>query len=95
MLANFNKARILTKYAINPNSRKNQKNRCITVKMALTNLKRSGFVFITDDLIYKNIEHKPRSAQSDQRKHKQKLIKRCAVVFLMSVGGEKPHCWIR
>jgi hypothetical protein len=53
MLANFNKARILTKYAVNPKSRKNQKNRCTTVKMALTNLKRSGFVFITDDLILK------------------------------------------
>jgi hypothetical protein len=53
LLTNFNKARILTKYAVNPRSRGNQKNRCKTVKMALTSLKRSGFVFITDDLILK------------------------------------------
>jgi hypothetical protein len=50
LLTNFNKARILTKDAVNPKSRGNQKNRCITVKLAVTNLKRSGFVFITDDL---------------------------------------------
>ena len=52
LLTNFNKARILTKDAVNPKSRGNQKNRRTTVKMAVTNLKRSGFVFITDDLIF-------------------------------------------
>ena len=89
MLTNFNKARIITKDAVNPKSRGNQKNRCRTVKMAVTNLKRGGFVFITDDLILKNIEHKPRRAQSDQRKHKQYLIKRSAAVFLMRVRLRK------
>ncbi len=34
------------------------KNSNTTVQMALTNLKCSGFVFINDDLILKNIEHK-------------------------------------
>ena len=58
LLTNFNKAWILTKDAVNPKSLGNQKNKCTTVKTALTNLKRSGFVFITDNLILKNIEHK-------------------------------------
>jgi len=78
MLTNFNKARILTKDAVNPKSRGNQKNRCTTVKMALTNLKRSGFVFITEDLILKNIEHKTK----------------CRCFFDAREIVQKAHCWI-
>jgi len=52
LLTNFNKTRILTKDAVNPKSQGNQKNSCTTVKIALTNLKRSGFVFIADNLIF-------------------------------------------
>jgi len=78
LLTNFNKARILTKYVVNPKSRGNQKNRCTIVKMALTNLKRSGFVFITDDLILKNIERKTK----------------CHCFFDAREIAQKAHCWI-
>ena len=71
LLTNFNKARILAKDAVNPRSRGNQKNSSSPDKYALKNLKRSGFVFMTMIWFLKKIEHKPRRAQSDQRKHKQ------------------------
>ena len=78
MLANFNKARILTKYAVDPKSRKNQKNRCTTVKMALTNLKRSGFVFeFANAFIY--CKRTKRSA---------------AVFLMCIGYVQKAHCWI-
>ena len=61
--ANFNKVWILTKDAVNPKGRENQKNSCISGKLALTNLKRSGFVFINDDLNFlKKILNTKRSA---------------------------------
>jgi hypothetical protein len=47
LLGNFNRAQILTKDAVNPRSQENQKNSCSSGKLVLTNLKRSGFVFIT------------------------------------------------
>jgi len=46
--------------------------------LALTNLKRSGFVFITDDLILKNIEHKTK----------------CRCFFDAREIVQKAHCWI-
>ncbi|SDH39183.1 hypothetical protein SAMN05421827_12335 [Pedobacter terrae] len=55
LLTDFNKARILTKDAVNPKSQGNQKNSCSSGKLALTNLKRSGFVFINDNLNFKRI----------------------------------------
>ncbi|ARS39392.1 hypothetical protein CA265_06885 [Sphingobacteriaceae bacterium GW460-11-11-14-LB5] len=72
MLTNFNKARVLTKYAVNPKSRKNQKNRCCLGQLVLTSLKRSGFVFTNDDLTF----------------FKKKILntKRSAAVFLMCMG---------
>jgi len=78
LLTNFNKARILTKDDVNPKSQGNQKNRCTKVKTALTNLKRSGFVFVTDDLILKNIEHKTK----------------CRCFFDVYEIVQKAHCWI-
>jgi hypothetical protein len=53
LLTSFNKAQILPKNAVNPKGRGNQKNRCRMVKLAATNLKRSGFVFISTNLIAK------------------------------------------
>ena len=51
-------------------------------QIALPNLKRNGFVFIGANFkALISIEHKPRRAQSAQRKHKQKQIKRSAAVF--------------
>ncbi len=47
LLTNFNKAWILAKDAVNPKSQGDQKNSSSSDKLALTNLKRSGFVFIT------------------------------------------------
>jgi len=70
LLSNFNQAWILTKYAVNPKSQGNQKNSCISGKLALTNLKRSGFVFIDDDLNFKKILN----------------TKRSATIFLMRIG---------
>jgi hypothetical protein len=46
--------------------------------MAVTNLKRSGFVFITDDLILQNIEHKTK----------------CRCFFDACKTVQKAHCWI-
>ena len=40
------KAQALPKNAVNPKGRRNQKNSCTIERTALTNLKRSGFVFI-------------------------------------------------
>jgi hypothetical protein len=78
LLTSFNKAQILPKNAVNPKWRENQKNSCRIVQIALPNLKRSGFVFIRTEF-----------------KVLYKLnTKRSAAVFLMSMGGEKPPCWI-
>jgi len=49
MLARFNNTQVLPKGAVNPKSQRNQNDRCISGKLALTNLKRSGFVFIRND----------------------------------------------
>jgi len=48
--------------------------------LAPTNLKRSGFVFIADDLIFlkKNIEHKTK----------------CRCFFDARGIAQKAHCWI-
>ena len=40
------KAQALPKNAVNPRGRRNQKNSCTIEQIALTNLKRSGFVFL-------------------------------------------------
>jgi len=40
------KAQALPKNAVNPKVRRNQKNSCTREQIALTNLKRSGFVFL-------------------------------------------------
>ncbi|RLJ69522.1 hypothetical protein BCL90_5117 [Pedobacter alluvionis] len=53
LLACFNKLQVLPKNAVNPKGQGNQKNRISSLQLARTNLKRSGFVFITDDLILK------------------------------------------
>ena len=47
MLADLYKPQSLPKDAVNPKLRENQKNRCPMVQIALPNLKRSGFVFIS------------------------------------------------
>jgi hypothetical protein len=59
MLACFKISQPLAKNVVNPKSRGNQKNRCSPDKLALTNLKRSGFVFINDDLILKILNTNP------------------------------------
>ena len=41
------KAQALPKNAVNPRGRRNQKNSCIREQIAPTDLKRSGFVFLT------------------------------------------------
>uniref|UniRef100_UPI00197EC193 hypothetical protein n=1 Tax=Pseudomonas viridiflava TaxID=33069 RepID=UPI00197EC193 len=40
------KTQALPKNAVNPKGRRNQKNSCKREQIALTNLKRSGFVFL-------------------------------------------------
>jgi hypothetical protein len=54
--AYVNKPQALPKSAVNPKGRRNQKNGCTILQMALPNLKRSGFVFISTNLIAK--EHR-------------------------------------
>jgi hypothetical protein len=78
VLACFNNTQVLPKNAVNPKSRRNQKNRCSSGKLALTNLKRSGFVFIRNDLKFKNIEHKTK----------------CRCFFDVGGFVQKAHCWI-
>jgi hypothetical protein len=52
MLGCLKDTRILPKDVVNPKSQGNQKNSCSSGKLALTNLKRSGFVFINDDYFF-------------------------------------------
>jgi hypothetical protein len=77
--ANINNTQILTKDAVNPKRLGNQKNSCSSGKLAVTNLKHSGFVFINDGLSFlKNIEH----------------ITKCRYFFDAQGDCEKAHCWI-
>ncbi len=62
LLTHFNKARNLTKDAVNPKSRGNQKNSCSLGKLAAPNLKRSGFVFIFDEFFFKKVLNTKQSA---------------------------------
>jgi len=62
LLSNFNKAWVLPKHAVNPKSQGNQKNSCCSGKMALTNLKRSGFVFVNTEFLLEKILNTKRSA---------------------------------
>ena len=59
MLGSLKEVQGIPKNAVNPKSQGNQKNRCSSRKLALTNLKRCGFVFISDDLIFKILNTNP------------------------------------
>jgi hypothetical protein len=59
LLACFNKLQVLPKNAVNRKGQENQKNRSCSLQLALTNLKRSGFVFVISELkLKKAFEHK-------------------------------------
>jgi hypothetical protein len=78
LLTNFKKVQVLPKNSVNPKWQENQKNSCRIEQIVLPNLKRSGFVFIS----------------AESKLSRELNTKQSAAVFLMSVGGEEPHCRI-
>ena len=78
LLTNFNKVQALPKNSVNPKWQENQKNSCRIEQIVLPNLKRSGFVFIS----------------AESKLSRELNTKQSIAVFLMSVGGEEPHCRI-
>jgi hypothetical protein len=86
MLACFEKTQPLPKHARQSQEPEESKKQVQFRQIGTNKPETQWFCVHNDDLILKNIEHKPRRAQSAQRKHKQELIKRSATVFLMRMG---------